>query len=171
MRDTNFVKAFKHFSLHEADEAEDIEYQLFDDVSAENDSQDANDQVLYRLPPHRRCSCHLLNLVATTDAAKIESGIMKRTYVQTFAKLSALWNKQNRSTSAAEKIKDANGNLLPTPGYTRWNSVYDAVAKVNDLLLTPAQQCYIFKTSFCSSSMVLSLMLSINNSKSFYCED
>jgi len=31
--------------------------------------------------------------------------------------------------------------------------------------------CDIFKTSFCSSSMVLSLVLSINNSKSFYCGD
>jgi len=60
--------------------------------------------------------------------------------VQTFAKLSALWNKQNRSTSAAEKIKEAISNLLPTPGDTRWNSVYDAVAKVYDLLLTPEQE-------------------------------
>ena len=31
--------------------------------------------------------------------------------------------------------------------------------------------CYIFKTSFCCSSVVLSLVLAINNSKSFYCED
>jgi len=41
---------------------------------------------------------------------------------------------------AAEKIKEAVGNLLPTPGDTRWNSRYDAVAKVNDLLLTPEQE-------------------------------
>jgi len=54
--------------------------------------------------------------------------------VQTLAKLTALWNKQNRSTLAAEKIRDALGTLLPTPGDTRWNSTYDAIAKVRDIL-------------------------------------
>ena len=62
---------------------------------------------------------------------------MKKTSVQTFAKLTAIWNKQNRSTQAAEKIKAALGTLLPTPGDTRWNSIYDAVAKIHSLLSKP----------------------------------
>ena len=57
--------------------------------------------------------------------------------VQTFSKLSALWNKQNRTTNAAEAIKSALGTLLITPGETRWNSYYDAVSKVNTILSSP----------------------------------
>ena len=98
------------------------------------------DQVLYRLPPHRRCACHLLNLVASADVAKADTGSLKKLSVQTFSKLAALWNKQNRSSLAADKVRESLGMLLPTPGDTRWNSVNDAVAKVNALLLVPEQE-------------------------------
>ena len=57
--------------------------------------------------------------------------------MQTFSKLTALWNKQNRSVAASEKIKDALGMLLVTPGESRWNSVYDALCKVHSILCVP----------------------------------
>jgi len=95
------------------------------------------DEVLYRLPPHWKCACHALNLVATTDAAKFDSLALKKVSVQTFSKLTAIWNKQNRSTAAAEKIKGALGTLLTTPGDTRWNSMFDAVSKIQSVLSTP----------------------------------
>ena len=74
--------------------------------------------------------------MATTDAGETD-GVLKRTATQTFAKLSGLWNCQNRSTLAAEKTRSALDTLVITPGTTRWNSMYDAVAKVNVILAVP----------------------------------
>ncbi|KAL5237284.1 hypothetical protein ACI65C_004694 [Semiaphis heraclei] len=45
----------------------------------------------------------------------------------TFAKLTNLWNKQNRSTKIADVIKSCFGVYLVTPTETRWNSTYDSV--------------------------------------------
>ena len=60
-----------------------------------------------------------------------------RIATQTFAKLQGLWNKQNRSSVASDKIRSALGCLLVTPGETRWNSTYDAVVKIHHLLSSP----------------------------------
>jgi len=96
------------------------------DDSVDCDEEDSEIQPAVVLPPHRKCAAHRLNLVATTDIAKLE-GQLKRISVQTFAKLSGLWNKQNRSVTAANAIKISLGTLLVTPGDTRWNSYYNAV--------------------------------------------
>ena len=138
---SNFIKAFKHFGLEHApeftDEQEDMEFEVLDDVLNPQTVENVDDeQVLYRLPPHWKCACHALNLVAAVDSTKFDGVTLKRTSVQTFAKLAAIWNKQNRSTLAAEKIKSTVGTLLPTPGDTRWNSIFDAVSKINGLLST-----------------------------------
>ena len=128
---SNFIKAFKHFGLEEAelideaDEDDDMDYHIIDDilnVSPDDPQHMDDEQVIYRLPPHWKCACHALNLVATTDADKFQGATLKKASVLTFAKLSAIWNKQNRSTVVAEKIKETLGTLLPTPGATRWNS-------------------------------------------------
>src|SRR5215469_5586062 len=88
---------------------------------------------LHHLPPHWKCSCHLLNLVATKNCSALE-GCLKSTSMQTFAKLYGIWNKQNRSSSVApQTIREALGSLLVTPGDTQWNSLYDATARVNQL--------------------------------------
>jgi hypothetical protein len=112
----------------------ELERELNDDFADSKPSEEAEKIIL---PPHRKCACHLLNLVATTDVAHQMSGTLKKISVQTFSKLSALWNKQNRTTLAAERIKAAFGSLLITPGETRWNSYFDAVSKVNDILSKP----------------------------------
>ena len=57
--------------------------------------------------------------------------------VQTFGKLTAMWNKQNHSTTVADKIRDTLGCFLVTPGATKWNSMYDAVIKVEAILSNP----------------------------------
>ena len=101
--------------------------------------KEEEEPVTYRLPLHRKCACHRLSLVATTDVAGLQ-GTLKKTSVQTFAKLSGLWNKQNRSVPAANAIKAALGILLVTPCETRWNSYYDAVSKVNAILSDPEQE-------------------------------
>lgn len=140
---SNFIKAFKHFSLQEAqdfaadDADDDMEFHQLEHVISPSGVELDEEQAVYRLPPHWKCACHVLNLVATTDASKFDGVSLKKISVQTFAKLTAIWNKQNRSTQAAEKIKGALGTLLPTPGDTRWNSIFDAVSKIHSLLSKP----------------------------------
>jgi len=144
---SNFIKAFRLFSVDESEDSSvemdqngednsddsDIQYQEMDETLNPTSSAD-DDQILYHLPAHWKCACHLLSLVATSDCAKIDDPLYKRTSVQTFSKLTALWNKQNRSVVASEKIKDSLGMLLVTPGETRWNSMYDAVTRVYNIL-------------------------------------
>jgi len=151
----NFLKAFQHFSMEESedytlptdpeetgegnagDDTEDeMVFEEIDHLMDPSSDADTDEQSAYKLPSHRKCACHLLNLVATVDARNIQ-GITKRTSVQTFAKLMGLWNKQNRSTTAAGTIRQTLGSLLVTPGETRWNSTYEAVRKVHAVLSDP----------------------------------
>ena len=146
----NFVKAFHHFAqVDDETEFEVQQHQENNDNEEDEDEnemnfteinnllvlteEEENEQVIYKLPPHRKCACHLLNLLATVNAGKID-GLTKRTLTQTFAKLQGMWNKQNRSPNVAEEIKNELGCLLIIPGDTRWNSTYDVVSKVNTIL-------------------------------------
>ena len=148
----NFFKAFHHFAqVDDETESEVQKYQKNNDNEEEDEDEDenemdftginnllvptgeeVNEQVIYKFPPHRKCACHLLNLVATADVGKID-GLTKRTSTRTFAKLQGMWNKQNRSPNFAEEIKNKLCCLLITPCDTRWTT-YDAVSKVNTIL-------------------------------------
>ena len=147
----NFVKAFRHFAqVDDETESEVQQHQENNDNEEEDEDEnemnfteinnllvpkeeEVNEQVIYKLPPHRKCACHLLNLVATADAGKLD-GLTKRTSTQTFAKLQGMRNKQNRFPNVAEEIKNELGCLLITPGDTRWNSTYYIVSKINTIL-------------------------------------
>ena len=147
----NLVKAFRHFAqVDDETESEVQQHQENNDNEEEDEDEnemnfteinnllvpteeEVNEQVIYKLPPHRKCACYLLNLVATADAGKI-NGLTKRTSTQTFAKLQRMWNKQNRSPNVAEEIKNKLGCLFIIPGDTRWISTYDAVSKINTIL-------------------------------------
>lgn len=76
-----------------------------------------------------RCGSHTFNLIATVDAAKsLETDAdLNNRYVEVMDKCRFLWNKQQRSTLAAESMKDNFGRKLVVPGDTRWNSTYDSV--------------------------------------------
>lgn len=78
----------------------------------------------YQLPPHQRCACHLLNLVATTDASLAEAmnDNYKRLFRATFAKCQAIWNKTGRSHLASEVVEDKCGLQIIHPNATQWNS-------------------------------------------------
>ncbi|XP_063220852.1 uncharacterized protein LOC134530157 [Bacillus rossius redtenbacheri] len=135
---SNFVKAFSMFGLHsqtdvKEDKDNDDELEIVDVSSILDEGQN---EFHYVLPPHQRCAAHTLNLVAVKDSQNAESDpAFKKVARSTFARCQALWNKQ-RSTVAADLVKEIFGKLLYTPCATRWNSLYDSV----NCLLSVVQQ-------------------------------
>jgi len=77
-----------------------------------------------QITQHRRYACHLLNLVVSTDVTKADISSLKKLSVQMFSKLTALWNKQNRSSLTANKVRESHGKLLPTPDETRYTHTF-----------------------------------------------
>lgn len=82
------------------------------------------------LPPQMRCCSHTLNLLATSDAAKVSDAQYKRSQNSAFGKISALWNLLSRSTNASDEIETSCHTKFPVPNKTRWNSHYDAIVKL-----------------------------------------
>ncbi|XP_039590581.1 E3 SUMO-protein ligase ZBED1-like [Polypterus senegalus] len=84
---SNFIKAFHVFGAQNDAEVDEDEADLDTlDVSDHIEYHDKNvildedSGMEYQLPPHQRCACHLLNLVATADTALAEC--MNDTYLQ-----------------------------------------------------------------------------------------
>lgn len=71
--------------------------------------------------PHRECACHLFNLVAKADAEKNK--------LNDLHKVSEI-----HKAGAEEQIKIKLSCQFNTPGDTRGNSTYSAVAKVKVIL-------------------------------------
>lgn len=140
---SNFCKAFEQFAAVDGDDGDEqiqpaenadvaeydgMQFSVVDDILSERDGD-------YHLPPHQRCACHTLNLVATKDAATAESDqTYKKLNRSTFAKCQALFNKQSRSVMASEIIEQAFGLHLVIPNQTRWNSTYMALERLNRLI-------------------------------------
>ena len=107
-------------------------------ATASESSDDENVAAMHtkriKLPKHIRCSCHLLNLIATTDINNINNVAFKKMKKRIDAKLQKIWNKQSRSSLASDHIKDKLGILFVLYNTTRWNSFYDAVECVTKLI-------------------------------------
>lgn len=87
------------------------------------------------LPTHMRCAAHTFNLVASKDADDaLQNATFKGSYRAAMAKARALWNIQDRSTVAADKIYEEIQRRLLVPNTTRWNSTYDSVLVLNTIL-------------------------------------
>lgn len=142
---SNFVKAFSVFAevqrtiqdREEEDEEEEEGHTVFINVT-DIFNETEND---YSLPPHQRCACHTLNLVATRDieSALTQSEAFKKVSRSTIGKCQGLWNKQHRSTQASDIIKNKLGCQLIVPSPTRWNSTYHAMERLNACILTKEQ--------------------------------
>ncbi|RVE43346.1 hypothetical protein evm_011986 [Chilo suppressalis] len=101
---------------------------VIDDHDADTFGNDENITVDYHLPKHGRCAAHTLNLIATQDCkGAFHDKIFKKQMRLTFGKCTGLWNKQNRSSVAADLIHHKLGKYLKTPNDTRWNSTYDSL--------------------------------------------
>ena len=148
---SDFVKAFslysvsslspsesvKVFTVQEDSDVEDDEYVLEDVhglLQANDDSTEDLTQVQYELPPHQRCAAHTLNLVASNDIDKYlsSSPSSRSVYRSSFGKSVALWNKDSRSTVAADKVEEVAKRKLIVPNPTRWNSSYNAVVRITE---------------------------------------
>ena len=119
-------------------------------ATASESSDDENVAAMHtkriKLPKHIRCSCHLLNLIATTDINNINNVAFKKMKKRIDAKLQKIWNKQSRSSLASDHIKDKLGIIFVLYNTTRWNSFYDAVECVTKLIekKTRSYQNYFF---------------------------
>jgi hypothetical protein len=116
----------------EAEEEDEQQFVCVADILA-NAKSTSDDE--YNLPPHQRCACHTLNLIATHDVACADSdGAYKKLSRSTFAKCQSLWNKQSRSPKSAEVVQESFGLQFVVPNQTRWNSMFMSVERLNRLI-------------------------------------
>jgi hypothetical protein len=90
---------------------------------------------LYNLPEHLRCAAHTLNLVAGPDVKNVlENEPLHKSAID--QKANDLWKKQRASTNAMDIItKKMKRRLVRvTPGQTRWNSKFDALVCLTELM-------------------------------------
>uniref|UniRef100_A0A8C5E3I8 HAT C-terminal dimerisation domain-containing protein n=1 Tax=Gouania willdenowi TaxID=441366 RepID=A0A8C5E3I8_GOUWI len=132
----NFVKAFNCFAedFPAADEDPDP-----DSLDEEDDMEPQPLSALEdpRLPPHRRCMAHTLNVVAK-DTEKVTDKQYKILSRAVFAKASALWNRIKRSPKASDFVEGKLGIGFVFPNDTRWNSLYLAMKRLSHIAtLTP----------------------------------
>ncbi len=133
---SNFVKAFQMYQPESlSDDDEDDEEVTFTDVA---DVFDTSTEEGIVLPPHQRCASHTLNLISCSDVDKwlLSNPGTKAIYRSATAKCTALWSKASRSTLASELVGDLVGKKLLVPCSTRWNSFYDAVARIVEIPMT-----------------------------------
>lgn len=86
------------------------------------------------LPVHRRCACHLLNLICKADVENIADRCFNDLRENVEDKLDLLWNKQSSSSNNSDTIIRHLGQLFVLKNDTRWNSRYNATACVVKLL-------------------------------------
>lgn len=109
---------------------DEVEYDE-NDENREHTNQTENN-VAPKLPPHRRCLSHISNLVGP-DFEKELSGRAKSILKNTLEKLQAIWVFPRKSSYAKTLSKQVLGGCLIIPCETRWNSKYDAVNRILSL--------------------------------------
>jgi len=90
------------------------------------------------LPSHQRCSAHILDLLAKSDAAAaLSNRTYKKLHDSTVDKLKIWHRRQGRSDMVAHVLKEQLGVLLIVPCVTRWNGNFDSMLQVSlDIIFT-----------------------------------
>ncbi|KAF2890805.1 hypothetical protein ILUMI_15368, partial [Ignelater luminosus] len=95
-------------------ENEDDNDEEFIELTSLLEGDDYSTEII--LPPHHRCACHTLHLIAIKDAEKaMINARYKQIFRSTLAKCHKLWAKQNQSTQAADKIRHINNHITHVP--------------------------------------------------------
>ena len=72
---------------------------------------------------------------STSDTANANSDpAYKKISRATLAKCIAIWNKTSRSTACADVVREKLNTCFVVPNATRWNSFYDSVNKIREIL-------------------------------------
>lgn len=114
---------FREFSTEDEDDEEQDENDAADDEDEEflplGDMMSAGEHEggELRLPPHRRCACHTLNLVASKDLedSLARPGPLRTASTNVLTKCQAFWHKQSRSTVAQDVVKDRPSKVFSVP--------------------------------------------------------
>lgn len=88
------------------------------------------------LPAQRRCVSHILNLISS-DFEKALNPTAKAALIAAVNKANALWTYTHRSSRAKTLCSEFLGCVLEVPCITRWNSRFDAIAKLCDPKVKP----------------------------------
>ena len=129
------------------DEEDEIEFIPITNLLRNRKKKDAvsNDLETYSVPHHRRCVCHLLNLIASSDLGKISDKPFIRLFKSVKSKMNSLWNKQKRSSKASDFISETLGTLFITPNVIRWISFFNSAARcASFVVLKPTTLMQVF---------------------------
>ncbi|CAB4002478.1 transposase [Paramuricea clavata] len=126
---SNFIKAFAVFAPSE--DKLDVSVTDMNDIFSDQDES-------LELPSHQKCAAaYSLNLVSTTTAAAAAAAEKDYQYKKlsraSFAKCQALWDNTGRAVQAKEIIDEESLLQIKRPCSTRWNSVFDAVQRLNKI--------------------------------------
>ncbi|KYN23184.1 hypothetical protein ALC57_04404 [Trachymyrmex cornetzi] len=139
---SNFIKAIKIFGLSNEDNDENINES--DDLNDDDnyipdnyysiDSNEISNEIDIILSQHLRCASHKLNLIVSSDAAKIinDDSRLKRLYEKAIEECDKLWRKL-KSPKNREALKKYLTCALKRPVVTRWNSLYDCLSKLKSI--------------------------------------
>lgn len=93
----------------------------------------ANTEKKIVLPPQRRCHSHICNLVCQKFEKELPPNAAK-VFKSVYNKLHCLWCICNRSARAKTICKEVLGRVLKVPCETRWNSKFDCIKLIFELL-------------------------------------
>lgn len=116
----NFDKAFREFGIP-------IELHFVDD-DVLSEFEYVNIGKVLSL--HVKCASHTFSLIGVKDSAfALNDKKYFNQYTSAFKKLNQLWSCANKP-KGSEKIQIILGSAIHRPVATRWNSVYDCIAKI-----------------------------------------
>jgi len=123
---------------------ENVEFIPITDIMNDNSTPER----IYCLPPHRRCACLTLSLIARHDMYQEVDLGLGRLIQSTEAKLDKLWSKRNSSCKASDVIRENLKALFIVSNGNGLNSHYDALVKVKHFLCTKRSELKLIFEKF-----------------------